>query len=602
DKIMGDIGVQGTEMAQINGSQPAVAIDIHPAGVPQRKPSNHLQQNNMRAEYFKFGVPLHKAALRGDWPAAKKIIDEDQTLLTASITKGLQNVLHLAAGTHHVHFVAEVVELMNEEDLELQDDTGNTALVVAAAYGNVDIADIMVQKNPTLLSIRGGKGMAPLYFAASFGRSQMAFYLYRKTNESLKHEDRKSIFFTCINTGLYDLALQMFKDCKPLATDRDMNKKTALHLLAEMPSAFPNQRSRVWRAIFHLCFNYRWQRNSQQTEALVLVKSLWKHLLFNLGEEDLMELIRSPSELLFKAAKLGNFDFLAELINSYPDLIMEYDGENRTIIHFAVKHRHACIFNIIHEIGSIKDLIATYVDSQGNNILHLAAMLPPPDRLEIVSGAALQMQQELLWFEVVEKIVQPDFRKKKNKNGKTPEELFSEKHKQLLRQGELWMKSTANSCSIVSALITTVVFAAAFSVPGGNDDNGKPNYFRSTAFLVFVLSDGAALLFSTVSLLMFLSILTSRYAEQDFRRSLPCKLMIGLGSLFFSIMTMMIAFSFTFVIACHYGFTWVPFLISIFAIVPIVLFAILQFPLLFDTYYSTSFSRILSEPIRKLYD
>ena len=113
-----------------------------------------------------------------------------------------------------------------------------------------------------------------------------------------------------------------------------------------------------------------------------------------------MELIRSPSELLFKAAKLGNFDFLAELINSYPDLIWEYDGENRSIIHFAVKHRHACIFNIIHEIGSIKDLIATYEDSQGNNILHLAAMLPPPHRLEIVSGAALQMQQELLWFEV----------------------------------------------------------------------------------------------------------------------------------------------------------------------------------------------------------
>ena len=162
------------------------------------------------------------------------------------------------------------------------------------------------------------------------------------------------------------------------------------------------------------------------------------------------------------------------------------------------------------------------------------------------------------------------------------------------------MKSTAKSCSIVSALIATVVFAAAFTVPGGNDDKGKPNYFQSTAFLVFVLSDGAALLSSTVSLLMFLSILTSRYAESDFRRSLPCKLMTGLGSLFFSIITMMIAFSFTFMIACHYGFKWVPFLIFIFAFVPILLFAILQFPLLFDTFYSTYCSRILFEPIRHM--
>ncbi|KAL5577477.1 hypothetical protein UlMin_019176, partial [Ulmus minor] len=592
DKIMGDIGVQRTEMAQINGSTPEVAIDIDPAGVLK-----------LRAKYFELGVPLYKAALRGDWEAAKKIIDEDRTLLTATITKGLQNVLHLAAGTDHVHFVAEVVAMMKEKDLEIQDDKGNTALCLAAAYGNVHIAQIMVRKNPKLLSIRGGEGMAPLYLAAWFGRSQMASYLYGKTNKSLNQEDRKSIFFTCITTGLYDLALQMFKDHEPLATARDQDNKTALHLLAEMPSAFPNQRSRVWGALFDLCFNYGWQRNSQQTEALELVKSLWEHLLLDLGDEDLMELIRSPSKLLFKAAELGNFEFLAELINSYPDLIWEYDSENRGIIHFAVKYRHASIFNIIHEIGSIKDLMATYEDSQGNNILHLAAMLPPPDRLEIVSGAALQMQQELLWFEEVEKIVQPDFRKKKNKKGKTPEQLFSEQHKQLLRKGESWMKSTAESCSIVSALIATVVFAAAFSVPGGNDDKGKPHYFGTTAFLVFVLSDGAALLFSTVSLLMFLSILTSRYAEQDFRRSLPCKLMIGLGSLFFSIMTMMIAFSFTFVIACHYGFTWVPFLISIFAFVPIVLFAILQFPLLFDTYYSTYCSRILFGPIRHmLYD
>ncbi|KAL5577489.1 hypothetical protein UlMin_019188, partial [Ulmus minor] len=586
DKIMGDTGVQGTEMAQINSSIPEVTIDIRPAVVLQRKPSNHLQQNNMRATYFKFGVPLYKAALKGDWEAAKKIIDEVPTILTASIRKGQQNVLHLAAGTDRVHFVEEVVKMMNKEDLELQDDKGNTALCLAAAYGNVYIAEIMVQKNPTLLSIRGGEGMAPLYLAALFGRSQMALYLYPITNESLNEADRKSIFFTCITTGLYDLALQMFEDYKPLATARDKDNKTALHLLAEMPSAFPNQRSRVWGAIFDLCFNYGCQRNSQQTEALELVKSLWEHLLLDLGDEDLMELIRSPSELLFKAAELGNFEFLAELVNSYPDLIWEYDNENQSIIHFSVKYRHASIFNIIHEIGSIKDLIATYEDSQGNNILHLAAMLPPPDRLEIVSGAALQMQQELLWFEEVEKIVQPDFRKKKNKKGKTPEQLFSEQHKKLLRKGESWMKSTAESCSIVSALIATVVFAAAFSVPG-----------------VFVLSDGAALLFSTVSLLMFLSILTSRYAEQDFRRSLPCKLMIGLGSLFFSIMTMMIAFSFTFVIACHYGFTWVPFLISIFAFVPIVLFAILQFPLLFDTYYSTYCSRILFGPIRHmLYD
>jgi hypothetical protein len=41
---------------------------------------------------------------------------------------------------------------------------------------------------------------------------------------------------------------------------------------------------------------------------------------------------------------------------------------------------------------------------------------------------------------------------------------------------------------------------------------------------------------------MILGILTSRYAEQDFLRSLPTKLIIGLSTLFISIATMMVAF------------------------------------------------------------
>lgn len=39
-------------------------------------------------------------------------------------------------------------------------------------------------------------------------------------------------------------------------------------------------------------------------------------------------------------------------------------------------------------------------DNLGNNILHLAAKKPKRDRLNFVSGAALQMQRELLWFKV----------------------------------------------------------------------------------------------------------------------------------------------------------------------------------------------------------
>ncbi|XP_022855740.1 uncharacterized protein LOC111376960 [Olea europaea var. sylvestris] len=92
-------------------------------------------------------------------------------------------------------------------------------------------------------------------------------------------------------------------------------------------------------------------------------------------------------------------------------------------------------------------------DKSGNNILHLAAELPPSSRLNIVSGAALQMQRELLWFKEVEKILLPSDVQKKNINKKTPRELFTDEHKELQVAGEKWMKDTATSCMVVATLL-----------------------------------------------------------------------------------------------------------------------------------------------------
>ncbi|KAH8518789.1 hypothetical protein H0E87_000593 [Populus deltoides] len=88
--------------------------------------------------------------------------------------------------------------------------------------------------------------------------------------------------------------------------------------------------------------------------------------------------LRQPS------SKAGNFQFLAELISSYPDLIWETDEEKQSMFHIAVLHRHASIFNLIYELGSMKDVITAYKDHMGNNMLHLVAKLPDQNRLNMV--------------------------------------------------------------------------------------------------------------------------------------------------------------------------------------------------------------------------
>lgn len=98
---------------------------------------------------------------------------------------------------------------------------------------------------------------------------------------------------------------------------------------------------------------------------------------------------------------MGKVEFLTTLIRSYPDLIWKVDENRHSIFHIAIIHRQEDIFKLIYEIGAIKDLIATYKNDAGNNMLHLVAKLAPPHRLSCVSGAALQMQREIIWFKVM---------------------------------------------------------------------------------------------------------------------------------------------------------------------------------------------------------
>ncbi|XVF77817.1 hypothetical protein PTKIN_Ptkin14bG0077100 [Pterospermum kingtungense] len=315
---------------------------------------------------------------------------------------------------------------------------------------------------------------------------------------------------------------------------------------------------------------------------------------------------------MFKAAKLGSYEFLATLIRMHPELIWETDRKNQTIFHIAVLHRHVDIFNQIYSIGSIKDVVVTYEIHKTNsevwdNMLHLAAQIPSPHQLDTVSGSALQMQRELLWFQEVNSMVRSCDREKKGLEGLTPRKLFSKEHKYLLENGKKWMRNTSNSCMIVATLITTVVYSAGFSIPGGNNNtNGSPVLINHTLFHVFTVSEGVALSFSITSTLMFLYILTSRYAEEDFLRSLPLKLMVGLATLFISMLAMIIAFTSAFCLAYrdsynHQNSRWVPLLVSGFASLPAAFFIMLQYPLLRDIFHSTCCSRSLFRPKKSMF-
>ena len=176
-----------------------------------------------------------------------------------------------------------------------------------------------------------------------------------------------------------------------------------------------------------------------------------------------------------------------------------------------------------------------------------------------------------------------------NKNGQTPEEIFNHSHEDLVKQGGEWLNKTSESCSVVAALIATVAFAASTTFPGQiNEKSGKPNLEKQPALTIFAISSLVALCFSITALFSFLAVLTSRYQKKEFYHNLPLKLLLGLTSLFVSIASMLVSFcsGHSFMLANKLKDKVFP--IYAVTFLPIIFFAIGQFPLYFDIIRATS--------------
>ncbi|KAL4322332.1 hypothetical protein HN51_067056 [Arachis hypogaea] len=263
----------------------------------------------------------------------------------------------------------------------------------------------------------------------------------------------------------------------------------------------------------------------------------------SLDEPELHECL--AYDTILHAAKHGIIEFIDSMRHANPDLMWAMDKNKRGIFSHAILNRQEKVFQLITKIEGHKEMIASRKDVFNNNMLHLAAALGPSSYLDSRSNAALQMQRELHWYKAVKDIVHPKCKEAKNVDGKKPRELFTKNHESLVKEGENWARDTARSFTIVGTLIITIMFAAAFSASGGRDsDTGVPTLLslRKRAFKVFILADAISLITSSSSVLIFIWILTSRYAENDFFWKLPVKFLAGLLTLFVSVTSMMIAF------------------------------------------------------------
>ncbi|KAI7752397.1 hypothetical protein M8C21_011150, partial [Ambrosia artemisiifolia] len=348
-----------------------------------------------RVYQLQFIRPLYRAAVTGDLEAARSIIAR-QGALVRYINENMETPLHVAVTSNSTWFVGYLVNMMNPEDLELRNKEGNTAFSLAAIAGNVGMAKIMVEKNPRLPTIPDHDDKMPLYLAAFHGKHDMVTYLYdqnrRMTGDGCWTNDRKDeILLKCIEADFFDVGLRMLNDHPELPQDNNLGD--VLQTLAQKPEAF------------HCRSIQSSVKETVESYGIWCVFFFFINLLMEKPKNTIDDILKGhslcgtyPYHVVFVATRMNNSNFLAELIREYPDVILMNNDDGQSIFHISVSHRYHDIFNLIYEIGTMKNIIATMKDQQGNNILHLAGMNPEKNPYGDFLAAPYKLQRELLWY------------------------------------------------------------------------------------------------------------------------------------------------------------------------------------------------------------
>ncbi|XP_031262299.1 uncharacterized protein LOC116120484 isoform X2 [Pistacia vera] len=451
-----------------------------------------------------------------------------------------------------------------------------------------------------------------------------------------------SILHVAIQGEYFETALLLLKLDKGLATLKGENGRTNLHLLATIPSAFKSgyrMATLISRVLYFClpiddriddekgnCFNLF--KDDKELCCLNLFKGWWilgkicsparkiceakrKHkLAFRLAKsliavddswiEDVIPTISSPDSYeqgnirarapieedskpspLFMATERGIIKIVKEILKFYPQLVESENDLKQNILHVAIKHRQKKIFDHVKRMKIPMTRLVRGIDRNGYTILHHAAYTSDDTREIHPAGPVYELQEELKWYKRAEKVTPPHYLMLPDSEDKmTCEELFNMKHNDLLKRARQWIKETSQSCSAVAVLVATVVFAAAYTVPGGSNDKGYPVFLNNKFFMFFTVMDVVALACSLTSVVMFLSVLTSPFNYEEFLHALPRKLTIGFSLLFIALTTTMLAFAATLLLIVRFQKPrWTTTIIYTAAFLPVSIFALTQFPM-----------------------
>ncbi|TVU38789.1 hypothetical protein EJB05_12177, partial [Eragrostis curvula] len=496
---------------QTNGGH--VAINLHATAPPDPGPGTH--SSLLLGVTSNGNTALHLVASRGHVKLAALICERAPSLV-GTRNRGLDTPLHCAARAGHREVAARLLSTMQSRGVEeaatlrATNRMGATALHEAVRHSREEVVDLFMAEAPDLASVTSDDGLSPLYLAATTRSVQMIRLLLRPSPDgtpspasSAGPKGRTALHAAAIfckgNNGtpssvslplISVLCAEMVQDMlawKPegpaLLTRVDSEGKSALHFAVlaqklDVVELFLNVDSQLASI------------SDNEGSSPVHYAACWG----NTKMIDVLtrkcpvyyELVDHDGRNLLHCAVMKNNDTVVRYIcqnERFAMLLNMTDFDGDTPLHLAVMCGYPRIVSIL--------LQSTRLDVNINNkdgltALDLASYAFPSGRLPYILDPSVMVFHFLCW---AGGNVSLDSMDSHNKDESARED-FTEKD---------YAKGT-----IASALIASVTFAAAFTIPGGiiADDHPLPGtaiLARRFIFRAFVVSDIVAFLCSIVA-------------------------------------------------------------------------------------------------------
>ncbi|KAL9316963.1 hypothetical protein ACSQ67_013480 [Phaseolus vulgaris] len=393
---------------------------------------------------------LHLAAQRGDVGAVRQILldvdsqvmgtlgdDDDLDTEIAEVRACLVNEenelgetpLFTAAEKGHLHVVKELLNHSTAQTVSKKNRSGFDPLHIAASQGHHPIVQVLLDYDPGLSKTIGPSNSTPLITAATRGHTEVV-------NELLS------------------------KDCSLLEIARS-NGKNALHLAARQGH-------------------------------VEIVKAL-----LSKDPQLARRTDRKGQTALHMAVKGQSCDVVKLLLDADAAIVMLPDKFGNTALHVATRKKRV---EIVNELLHLPDTNVNALTRDHKTALDIAESLPLSEeasdikeclsRYGALRANELNQPRDELRKTVtqIKKDVHTQLEQTKRTNKNVHN--ISKELRKLHREG---INNATQSVTVVAVLFATVAFAAIFTVPGGDNDDGSAVVAAHAAFKIFFIFNAIAL-------------------------------------------------------------------------------------------------------------